>query len=62
MHGNNPRKLPVYLSLPRTSKMSCFFFISITVFSSTKSENKRVEQILPREGEGKTGISGRGEM
>jgi hypothetical protein len=39
-----------YLKL---AKMSCF---SYYVFSSTKSENKRAEQVLPRGGETGGGI------
>jgi hypothetical protein len=45
MHGGNTRKLPVYLSLSQTNKTSCFSFY-LCVFSSTKLENRRVEQAL----------------
>jgi hypothetical protein len=42
-HGNITRKLTVWLPLLQTSKnvFSSFFF-----FSSTKLENRRVEQVL----------------
>jgi hypothetical protein len=36
MHGNNTRKLLVYLSLSQTAKTSCFH-LSFTFFSSSKS-------------------------
>jgi hypothetical protein len=35
----------IYLKL---AKMSCFFFLSFIFFSSTKSEDMRAEQVLPR--------------
>jgi hypothetical protein len=37
MHGNNTRKLP---------ETPCFSFFVFYVFSSTKSENRREEQVL----------------
>jgi hypothetical protein len=47
VYGNNTRNLPVYLSSSQTSEMPHFLII-FYVFSSTKLENKRVEQVLPR--------------
>jgi hypothetical protein len=47
VHGRNARNLSVQLSLSQTSKNTLSFLLS-PVFSSTKSENKRVEQVLPR--------------
>jgi hypothetical protein len=50
MHGNNTRKLPMYylyLKLAKTPCSSMFY-----VFSSTKLENRREEQFLPRAGGG----------
>jgi hypothetical protein len=32
MHGNNTRKLPVYLTLPQTSKRVIFLFFSFVFF------------------------------
>jgi hypothetical protein len=49
VHGSNARNLSVYPSLPQTSKNTVFLIVSY-VFSSTKLENKRVEQVLPRKG------------
>jgi hypothetical protein len=43
------RNLSVELSLSQTSKNAVFLIVSY-VFSSTKSENKRAEQVLPRGG------------
>jgi preprotein translocase subunit YajC len=48
MHGNNTKNFPVWLSLSQTSKNVVFFLFY--VFSSTKSENKQVEQVLPGDG------------
>jgi endo-alpha-1,4-polygalactosaminidase (GH114 family) len=55
VHKSNTRNLSVQLSLSQTSKNDVFL-ISY-VFSSTKSENKRVEQVLPE-----SGGTGRGDM
>jgi hypothetical protein len=55
MHGNNIRKLPEYLPLPQTSKKCHVFCFNFYVFSSTKSENKRAEQVLPGAGCGDVG-------
>jgi hypothetical protein len=44
--GNNTRKLPVQLSLSQASKNTMFLVLSFTILSSTKSENKKVEQVL----------------
>jgi hypothetical protein len=46
MHGNNTRNLSVDLSLSQTRKNTMFFII-FDIFSSTKLENKRAEQVLP---------------
>jgi hypothetical protein len=45
VHGNNAKNLHVYLYL-KLAKKAMFFFISY-VFSSTKLENKKAEQVLP---------------
>jgi hypothetical protein len=55
MPGNNTRKLPVYLSLSHTSKNIMFFFL---FFSSTKSENRRAEQVLCGSGTVGRGMGG----
>jgi hypothetical protein len=47
LHGNNTRNLPVELSSSQTSKNAMLFFLSNMFFSSIKSENKRMEQVLP---------------
>jgi hypothetical protein len=52
------QKHHLYLKLAKTP---CFSFLSFIFFSSTKSENKRVEQVLPGRGGGvgmEWGISG----
>jgi hypothetical protein len=49
IHGNITRKLPVKLPLSQ-AKMSCFCFL-FSLFSLTKPENRRAEQVLPS-GEG----------
>jgi hypothetical protein len=49
VHGNKARNLSVELSLSQTIKKAVFLTISY-VFSSTKSENKRAEQVLPERG------------
>jgi hypothetical protein len=49
VHGNNTRNLPVKLSLSQTSTNVMFFFLSFIFFSSTKSENRRAEQVLQGE-------------
>jgi hypothetical protein len=46
MEGSITRNLSVKLSSSQASKNAMFFLIIFYVFSSTKSENKRVEQIL----------------
>jgi hypothetical protein len=53
----------LYLKLAKTLCRYVFLIISY-VFSSTKSENKREEQVLPPEGGGEAGVWGRqqGEM
>jgi hypothetical protein len=48
MHGNNAGNLPVWIFSSQTSKNAKFFLLSYLFFSSTKWENKRVEQVLPR--------------
>jgi hypothetical protein len=48
VHGNNTKKFPVQLSLSQTSKKAMFLFLSF-VFASTKLENRKAEQILPKE-------------
>jgi hypothetical protein len=45
MLGNNTGKLPVYLSLLKLAKMSSFSFY-LLCFSSTKSENRKEEQVM----------------
>jgi hypothetical protein len=45
MHGNNTRKLTPCVS--QISKNTMFLFL-FYVFSSTKSVNRRVEQVLQR--------------
>jgi hypothetical protein len=45
MLGNNTGKLPVYLSLLKLAKMSSFSFY-LSCFSSTKSENRKEEQVM----------------
>jgi hypothetical protein len=59
MRGNSTRKLPVYLSVSQTSKKSCFSFY-LLCFSSTKSENSRVEWVMTRVWE--SGGGGRGQV
>jgi hypothetical protein len=49
VQGNKARNLSVYLSLSQTSKNVMSLIISY-LFSSTKSENKRAEQVLPERG------------
>jgi hypothetical protein len=44
VHGSNARNLSVQLSLSQTSSNA---IIIVYVFSSTKSENKSVEHVLP---------------
>jgi hypothetical protein len=39
--------LPMQIALSQTSKNVIFFFFPVFFFSSTKSENRRVEQVLP---------------
>jgi hypothetical protein len=52
-------RISVQLSLSQTSKNAVFLTIAY-VYSSTKSENKRAEQVLPgSKGVGGTGESGR---
>jgi hypothetical protein len=45
MHENNTRDLHEYLSSFQNNKNATFFLLSF-VFSSTKLENKRAEQVL----------------
>jgi hypothetical protein len=40
----------IYLKL---TKMTCFSYCLLYVFSSTKLENKRAEQVLPGDGRGR---------
>jgi hypothetical protein len=47
VHGSNARNHFVQISLSQTSKYAISFLLSLYVFSSTKSENKRMEQVLP---------------
>jgi hypothetical protein len=49
VHGSNARNLSVELSLSQDSKNAVVLIIS-SVFSSTISENKRAEQVLPGRG------------
>jgi hypothetical protein len=46
MHGNNTRSLPHSYLLSQTSKNSMFLFLGF--FSSTKLENRRIEQVLSK--------------
>jgi hypothetical protein len=55
MYGNNTRKLPGLLSLSQSTKTSCFSLFYI--FSSTKSQNRRAEQVLPRGQGGRGGLA-----
>jgi hypothetical protein len=48
VHRSNTRNISVYLSLYQTSKNVISFLLSLLFFSSTKLENKRAEQVLPR--------------
>jgi lactate dehydrogenase-like 2-hydroxyacid dehydrogenase len=61
MHGNNTRKFSLcshlYLKLAKTS---CFLF-NFYVFSSTKSENRKAEQVLQGSGLGGLGTGRIGE-
>jgi hypothetical protein len=50
VHGNNTKNIPIWLSLSQTSINTMFFLLIFYAFSSTKSENKRVEQVLPVSG------------
>jgi hypothetical protein len=53
MHGNSTRKLCSYLYLKQAKMLCCSF--SLFSFSSTKSENRRAEQVLPLGRDGTTG-------
>jgi hypothetical protein len=51
IHGNITRKLPVYVTFI-SNKLKCHLFhFVLSLFSSTKSENRRAEKVLPS-GEG----------
>jgi hypothetical protein len=52
VHGSNARNLSVQLSLSQTSKKCPVFLIISCVFSLTKLEKKRAEQVLPGSGGG----------
>jgi hypothetical protein len=56
IHGNSRRKFLYGYFYHKQAKMSFFF-----LFSSTKSENRRGEQVLPT-GEREVGTNGRGEV
>jgi hypothetical protein len=49
VHGSNAKNVSVQLSLSQTSKNAMSFFL-VLVFSSTKSENNKAEQVLPGSG------------
>jgi hypothetical protein len=46
MHGNSTRKFPVWLSLISNYQKRHVSFFIFYVFSSTKWENRRAEQVL----------------
>jgi hypothetical protein len=54
-HGNTTRKLPVYLT-----QVKNVIFFSFFCFSSIKYENRRVEQVLPKEVGGREVVVGKG--
>jgi hypothetical protein len=56
MHCNNTRNLYVLLSLPHANKNIMSFLLSLTFFSSTKLDNKMVEDLWP--GNGMSGAGG----
>jgi hypothetical protein len=45
MHGSNTKNLSVKPSVFRTSKNAMFSYYLLWFFSSTKSENRRAEQV-----------------
>jgi hypothetical protein len=45
VHGSNAKNLSVQLSLSQASQ-KCYIFLIFYVFSSTKLEEKRAEQVL----------------
>jgi hypothetical protein len=54
VYGNNTKNLPVQLSLSQTTNNAVFLNI-FYVFSSTKSKNKRAEQVQTEGWEGGEG-------